>query len=67
MAARRAPSLETDRQWRLRSAFLFLVWSILAGFCMPFGFGALVFVPVWLWFVYRTTRGIVQFARHRLA
>ena len=63
----RDPFLQSHRQWRLRSAFLFLVWSILAGFCMPFGFGALVFVPVWLWFVYRTTRGIVQFARHRLA
>lgn len=59
------PFLQSHRQWRLRSAFLFLVWSILAGFCEPFGFGTLVFIPVWLWFVYRVSRGLILFARHR--
>ena len=60
------PFLQSHRQWRLRTAFLFLVWSILAGFCVPFGFGVLVFVPVWLWFLYRVTRGIVLFAMRRV-
>lgn len=59
--------LQSHRQWRLRTAFLFLVWSILAGFCVPFGFGMLVFVPVWLWFVYRVTRGMILFGMHRVA
>lgn len=60
------PLLQSHRQWRLRTAFLFLVWSILAGFCVPFGLGALVFAPVWLWFVYRVIRGGVLFARRRV-
>ena len=66
-AAWRDPVLQSHRQWRLRTAFLFLVWSILAGFCVPFGFGILVFVPVWLWFVYRVTRGMILFSLHRIA
>lgn len=61
------PVLQSHRQWRLRTSFLFLVWSILAGFCIPFGFGILVFVPVWLWFVYRVSKGMVLFGMHRVA
>ena len=60
------PLLQSHRQWRLRTAFVFLVWSILAGFCVPFGLGALLFAPIWLWFVYRVIRGSVQFARRRV-
>lgn len=61
------PLLQSHRQWRLRTAFLFLVWSILAGFCVPFGFGILVFVPVWLWFLYRVGKGWTRLAMHRIA
>ena len=60
------PLLQSHRLWRLRTAFVFLVWSILAGFCVPFGLGALLFAPIWLWFVYRVIRGGVQFARRRV-
>lgn len=60
------PVLQSHRQWRLRTAFQFLVWSILAGFCVPFGFGAVVFVPVWVWFVYRVSKGSILFARGRV-
>lgn len=59
------PFLQSHRQWRLRTAFLYLVWSILAGFCVPFGVGGLVFVPVWAWYVYRVIRGAFQFSRGR--
>ena len=65
-AAWRDAVLQSHRQWRLRTSFLFLIWSILAGFCAPFGFASIVFVPVWIWFVYRVARGAVQFARHRV-
>ena len=58
--------LQSHRQWRLRTSFLFLIWSILAGFCAPFGFASVVFVPVWIWYVYRVTRGAVRFARQRV-
>ncbi|MGH8317587.1 MAG: hypothetical protein ACREUL_06365 [Steroidobacteraceae bacterium] len=43
------------------------MWSILAGFCVPFGFGILVFVPVWLWFLYRAGKGWARFAMRRIA
>ncbi len=65
-AAWRDALLQSHRQWRLRTSFLFLIWSILAGFCAPFGFASVVFVPVWIWFVYRVVLGAVQFARHRV-
>ncbi len=60
------PFLQSHRQWRLRTAFLFMMWSILAGFCVPFGFAVLVFVPVYLWFVYRLLRGLIYFALRRV-
>lgn len=60
------PLLQSHRQWRVRTAFLFLVWSILAGFCVPFGFGWLFFVPLWLWFVYRVTKGMILFGMRRV-
>lgn len=64
------PLLQSHRQWRLRTAFVFLMWSILAGFCVPFGIGALIgaliFVPVWLWYLYRVTKGMVLLARGRV-
>ncbi len=66
-AAWRDPLLQSHRQWRLRTAFVFLVWSILAGFCVPFGFGMLVFVPVWIWFVYRVARGMILLGMRRVA
>lgn len=50
--------LEAHRQWRLRTSFVYLMWSILAGFCVPFGFASLVFIPVYCWFVYRVVRGM---------
>ncbi len=62
----RDPYLQSHRQWRLRTTFVFLVWSILAGFCVPFGFGAVVFAPLWIWFVYRVAKGGIAFARNRV-
>jgi uncharacterized membrane protein len=60
------PFLQSHRQWRLRTAFLFMMWSILAGFCMPFGFALLVFVPVYLWFVYRLLKGLIFFSLRKV-
>lgn len=62
----RDPLFQSHRQWRLRTSFLYLVWSILAGFCVPFGLGGLVFIPVWGWYAYRVVRGFTQFARGRM-
>ena len=60
------PLLQGHRQWRLRTTYLFLVWSILAGFSIPFGFGILVFIPVWVWYVYRVLKGMLLLMRRRV-
>lgn len=54
---------ESHRHWRVRSAFLFLVWSILGGFTLPLGIGWLFLVPAYLWYVLRVAWGLVCFAR----
>lgn len=59
----RDPFFQSHRQWRLRTSFLYLVWSILAGFCVPFGVGGLIFLPVWAWYAYRVIRGFARFSR----
>lgn len=60
------PLLQSHRQWRLRTTFLYLVWSILAGFSIPFGFGILMFIPVWVWYVYRVLKGMFLFMGRRV-
>lgn len=60
------PVLQSHRQWRLRTTFVYLIWSILAGFSIPFGFGVLVFIPVWAWYVYRVTKGLILYAGGRV-
>ncbi len=52
---------QSHRQWRLRTSFLFLMWTIFAGFSAPFGFGLIVFIPVYLWFIYRLAKGLIYF------
>ncbi len=65
-AAERDGFLQSHRQWRLRTAFVYLLWTILAGFCMPFGFALPVFVPVYVWFLYRLGKGLLRFRRRRM-
>lgn len=56
---------ESHRRWRLRTAFIFLVWSILGGLTLPFGIGWLVLIPAYLWYVYRVVRGVIAYAKRR--
>lgn len=60
------PVMQSHRQWRLRTTFVYLIWSILAGFSIPFGFGVLLFIPVWAWYVYRVTKGLILYAGGRV-
>ena len=60
------PVMQSHRQWRLRTTFVYLLWSILAGFSIPFGFGILLFIPVWVWYVYRVTKGLILYAGGRV-
>ncbi len=57
--------LEGHRHWRMRSALVFLIWSVLGGFTLPFGIGWLVLIPAWLWYAYRVVKGSVWFALGR--
>jgi uncharacterized membrane protein len=52
---------ESHRHWRVRTALLFLIWSILGGLTIPFGFGWLILIPAYAWYLYRVVKGIVYF------
>lgn len=52
---------ESHRHWRVRTALIFLIWSVLGGFTLPFGFGWLIVIPAYAWYLYRVVRGIVYF------
>ncbi|HEX7325576.1 MAG TPA: hypothetical protein VF292_09530 [Rhodanobacteraceae bacterium] len=56
---------ESHRRWRLRTAFVFLIWSVLGGFTLPFGIGWPVLIAAYVWYVYRVVRGGIGFARRR--
>lgn len=53
---------ESHRRWRMRTALIFLVWSIMGGLTLPFGIGWFVLIPAYIWYVYRVARGVVWFA-----
>ncbi|MGH8154601.1 MAG: hypothetical protein ACREP0_05090 [Rhodanobacteraceae bacterium] len=52
---------ESHRHWRLRTSLIFLIWSVLGGLTLPFGVGWFVLIPAWLWYLWRTARGLVCF------
>ena len=54
---------ESHRHWRLRTTFIFLVWSILGGLTLPLGIGWLFVIPAYGWYLYRVATGMLQFAR----
>lgn len=56
---------ESHRRWRLRTAFVVLVWSVLGGLTLPFGVGWFVLIPAYAWYVYRVVRGVAWFALGR--
>lgn len=52
---------ESHRYWRMRSALVFLIWSVLGGLTLPFGIGWLILIPAYLWFLYRVLKGVIWF------
>lgn len=56
---------ESHRHWRLRTALLFLLWSIIGLLTVPVTIGWFVLIPTWIWTAYRVLRGAICFARHR--
>lgn len=56
---------EGHRHWRMRTALVFLIWSVLGGLTLPIGIGWLILIPAYLWYLYRVAKGIVWFALGR--
>lgn len=54
---------ESHRHWRVRTTLLFLIWTILGGFTLPFGIGWLILVPAFAWYAWRIVHGTLRFAR----
>lgn len=56
---------ESHRHWRIRTTLVFLIWSVLGGFTLPFGIGWFFLLPAYLWYCYRTVKGLAWFLRGR--
>lgn len=58
-----APDLffESHRHWRVRTALVFLIWSVLGGLTLPFGFGWFIVIPAYAWYLYRVVKGVTYF------
>jgi len=54
---------ESHRHWRVRTTLMFLIWSILGGFTLPFGVGWLILIPAFVWYALRIAYGALRFAR----
>lgn len=54
---------ESHRHWRLRSTLVFLIWSIFGGLTLPFGFGWLIVIPAYAWYLYRIVKGLLYYRR----
>ncbi|MEJ2686009.1 MAG: hypothetical protein P8124_02165 [Gammaproteobacteria bacterium] len=54
---------ESHRHWRVRTTFMFLIWSILGGLTLPLGIGWLFVIPAYAWYLFRIAIGMIQFAR----
>ncbi|HEX7381887.1 MAG TPA: hypothetical protein VF265_06985 [Nevskiaceae bacterium] len=52
---------ESHRRWRLRTALIFLIWSVLGGFTLPFGIGWFVVIPAYVWYLWRVARGAAAY------
>lgn len=57
---------ESHRHWRLRTAIVFLVWSVIGGLTLPFGIGWFALIPAWCWYVGRVAWGGVAYGRGRI-
>lgn len=57
---------ESHRHWRLRTAMVFLVWSVVGAITVPFGIGWFALIPAWIWYVARTAWGATAFVRGRV-
>lgn len=52
---------ESHRHWRMRTTLIFLIWTILGGLSLPFGFGWFIVIPAYVWFLYRIVKGVACF------
>jgi uncharacterized membrane protein len=60
------PIRESHRYWRLRSSLIFLTWTILGGFAIPFGFGLPVVAMAYLWYALRVLKGWIYWKHGRI-
>lgn len=57
---------ESHRRWRLRTSFIFLIWTILSGLAIPFGgIGWPVLVLTYAWYAVRVVIGLIYWQRGR--
>lgn len=56
---------ESHRCWRLRTALVFLLWTILGGLAIPLGIGWIVLIAAYLWTTWRLAKGMLYYRRRQ--
>lgn len=57
---------ESHRRWRIRTSFMFLIWTILSGLAIPFGgIGWPALILTYAWYAVRVATGMVYWQRGR--
>lgn len=57
---------ESHRRWRIRTSFIFLIWTILSGLAIPFGgIGWPVLILTYVWYAVRVMIGVICWQRGR--
>lgn len=57
---------ESHRRWRIRTSFIFLIWTIMSGLAIPFGgIGWPALILTYLWYAARVLTGLIYWQRRR--
>jgi uncharacterized membrane protein len=55
----------SHHRWLIRTFWWGLLWVLIATVLMVVGIGFLIYLVVWIWWIYRVVRGIINFSEHR--
>lgn len=59
------PMIRSHHRWLLRTFWFALLWTVVSFVLTVIVVGAVGFVLVWLWRLYRIIRGVIAFAERR--
>jgi uncharacterized membrane protein len=61
-----SPFIRSHHRWLLHTFWFGLLWSIVAiPLVLLMGLGVLIYIVVFIWYIYRVVRGIINFTERR--